>query len=209
MLMADFTQSPATREATSKWRRSMTIGSLCMIALGLYICSFPEDHSEWTSWSHRIAGAIKILIPRNGELSRYVHSVGAQVFVLGIQFSDIAKKVLSHDVLVWMGKTSFAVYLIHPLFIRTVLVWVMYGNVTLPQDYDESGKPLEPGILIWGKESGVTFTALALFYVVVYAASNYWTLHVEAWCVRVLDDLEALVLRKNALQAKSKQLLPK
>lgn len=151
-----------------------------------------------------------MVLPRNGELSRYVHSVGAQVFMLGIQFSDIAKKVLSHDVLVWMGKTSFAVYLIHPLFIRTVLVWVMYGSIALPQDYDEHGKPLEPGILIWGKESGVTFTALALFYVVVYVASNYWTLHVEAWCLRVLDGLEALVFRKSAPQAKSKQqLLPK
>ena len=151
IMMADFTQCPTTKEAVKKRRYLLSLGSSCMIILGLYICSFPEDHYEWASWSDGIAQASNMAIPISGELSRYIHSVGAQIFILGLHFSDLAKKALSNRLFVWMGKRSFAVYLIHPLFIRTVLVWVMYGTIKLPNDFDDYGKPIPPGILIWYK----------------------------------------------------------
>lgn len=208
-MMADFTQCPTTKEAVKKRQYLLSLGSSCMIILGLYICSFPEDHHEWASWSDRIAQASNMAVPKSGELSRYIHSLGAQIFILGLHFSDFAKKALSNRLFVWMGKRSFAVYLIHPLFIRTVLVWVMYGVIKLPNDYDDYGKPIPPGILVWYKGYWTTFAALSAFYIAVYVASAYWTRYVESWCSQVLDDLEVQMFTLKISQINRKALLPK
>lgn len=217
--MADFAQSLAIKEFTKKWRGLVAVASSCMILLGLYLCSFPETNYEWAHWSEGIATISNIIIPHDGELSRYVHSVGAQFLILGIEFSGTAKKALSSRTLGWMGKNSFAVYLIHPLFIRTVLVWLMYGTVKLPQDIDGVGHPIKPGILIWHKGYGSTFAALSAFYLTLYVASEYWSTYVESWCSRCLLGVENLMFttqspvnKKNLMftnPGKRKNLLPR
>lgn len=207
--MADIMKNPSIKNATREWRSLLAVASSCLIVLGLFLCSFPEEHHEWAKWSASIATIGNKFMAKGGELSRYVHSAGAQFLILGIQFSGVAKQVLSGKVLGWMGKNSFAVYLIHPLFIRTVLVWIMYGVVKLPHDLDDDGTPMEPGILIWYKGYGTTFAALTVFYLVLYVASDYWTTCVEAWCSRVLGDVETLVFTTKATQSNRTSLLPK
>lgn len=108
-----------------------------------------------------------------------------------------------------MGKVSFAVYLIHPLFLRTILVWMLYGLVSLPPDYDEDGKPIAPGILIPSGGPFRNFASILTFYLVSYTASTYWTLHVESWCAQVLAKLEAVMLAKENFQTNETELLPK
>ena len=132
-------------------------------------------------------------MPAGGELSRYVHSIGAQILILGILFSPVAQYALSHRVMGWMGKTSFAVYLIHPLFVRTILVWTLYGTLVPPQGHDKDGKPSGPIQMPFdGVKCGNIF-AFPIFYAVLYLGASYWVRYVDHWCGLVMQRLEALM----------------
>ena len=121
-------------------------------------------------------------MPSGGELSRYVHSVGVQILALGILFAPAAQHALSHRWIHWMGKTSFAVYLIHPLFIRTVLVWMLYGTLVPPQGFDQEGKPTGPTQMQWEGVRCSNFAAFPVFYVILYLGASYWVRYVDRGC---------------------------
>lgn len=92
-----------------------------------------------------------------------------------------------------MGKTSFAVYLIHPLFIRTILVWTLYGTLVPPQGYDQDGKPTGPIQMPFDGVKCGNILAFPIFYAVLYLGASYWVRYVDHWCGLVMQRLEAIM----------------
>lgn len=192
-MLAEIAQSSAIEKISHRWERAYAVIPWCLIALGLFVCSFPPEHSEWAGWSQALARFGKTFIPSGGELSRYVHSIGAQMLVLGVLFSPAAQRALSHRVIGWMGKTSFAVYLIHPLFIRTILVWTLYGTLIPPQGRDKDGKPTGPIQMPFDGVTCGNIFAFPVFYAILYLGASYWVQYVDHWCGLVMQRLESLM----------------
>ena len=192
-ILAEIAQSSAIEKISQRWERAYALVPWCLIGLGLFVCSFPPEHSEWSEWSKSLAHLAKTFMPAGGELSRYVHSIGAQILILGILFSPVAQYALSQRVIGWMGKTSFAVYLIHPLFVRTILVWTLYGTLVPPQGHDKDGKPTGPIQMPFdGVKCGNIF-AFPIFYAILYLGASYWVRYVDHWCGLVMQRLETLM----------------
>lgn len=191
--LAEITHSPALKEISHRWERAYTIVPWCLITLGLYVCSFPSEHPEWAAWSGVLARWGRKSIPKGGELSRYVHSIGAQMLMLGVFFSPAVQHVLSKKTIGWMGKTSFAVYLIHPLFIRTIFVWTLYGRFVPPRGQDKNGTPTGPIEMSWEGVKCGNIAAFPIFYAILYLAASYWVRYVDLWCGFVMQRLEALM----------------
>lgn len=192
-ILAEVAQSSAIEKISQRWERAYAIIPWCLMALGLFVCSFPPEHSDWSEWSQTLGHLGKTFMPAGGELSRYVHSIGAQILVLGIMFSPTAQYALSHRVIAWMGKTSFAVYLIHPLFIRTILVWTLYGTLVPPQGHDEHGKPTGPIQMQFDGVNCGNVIAFPIFYAMLYMGASYWVRYVDHWCGLVMSRLETLM----------------
>jgi peptidoglycan/LPS O-acetylase OafA/YrhL len=207
-ILAEISQSSAIEKRFQRWGRACAIIPWCLITLGLFVCSFPPEHAEWAAWSQGLARWGKMPIPSDSELSRYVHSVGAQMLVLGILFSPTAKHALSNKPMGWMGKTSFAVYLIHPLFIRTILVWTLYGTLVPPQGHDKHGKPTGPTRMSWSGVGISNIVAFPIFYAVLYLGASYWVKYVDPACGLLMQKLEALMLSGKQAHAQEK-VLPK
>lgn len=208
-ILAEITQSSAIEKISRRWERAYAIVPWCLITLGLYVCSFPSEHSEWTAWSSMLAGWGKMSMPRGGELSRYVHSVGAQMLVLGIFFSPTAQCALSNRWLAWMGKTSFAVYLIHPLFIRTILVWSLYGTLVPPQGFDKDGASTGPKQMTWQGVRCTSILAFPVFYAALYLGAAYWVKYVDHWCGVIMQKLEAIMFGGQKFTSPYDRGLPK
>lgn len=207
-ILAEISQSSTVENLSQRWERACAIIPWCLITLGLFVCSFPSENSEWTAWSQGLARWGKMSMPSGGELSRYVHSVGAQLLMLGILFSSAAKHALSNKLMGWMGKTSFAVYLIHPLFIRTILVWGLYGTLVPPEGHDKHGKPTGPSRMTWSGVGISNAAAFPLFYAILYIGAAYWVKYVEPACGLVMQKLETFMLSGKQAQPYDK-LLPK
>ena len=98
-----------------------------VLLTGMIIAGYPEKNAEWCLWSDylKILGA-KIFFP-GAELSRTWGSVGTTLMLLGMLYLPPLQASLSHPFLVWMGKVSFSIFLIHSFLVRSVFCWMLYG----------------------------------------------------------------------------------
>ncbi|KAL9002575.1 MAG: hypothetical protein Q9188_004504 [Gyalolechia gomerana] len=174
------------------------IGSATLITLGLFFCSYPEEHPEWARWSTKMVDLGHWIFPKLVEFARYYPGMGADMVATGIMFNTTAKTILSQRLLCWMGKLSWPVYLLHAPLIRTVLTWVLFGaSVRPPQGTDQDGNQLPPGWLPIANPWIVVF-AIPLFYVFLYRVAGFWAQYVDPWCTNVTQQFENMVFREDA-----------
>ena len=183
VLLAEMSFEPSVQEYAahhSKFRWAVT--SL-MTVLGLLFCSYPEADEDWVKWSrtlHQIGDAI---FPWGTEMARVYPAIGADLLLTSVFFSPVAQKALSSPVLVWLGRLSWPVYLIHNVLIRTVLTWMLYG-VTMPvqpegKDPEGNDWPISylPIAGLW-----IQVFAYPLFYCFLYRMAQLWLTHVDPLC---------------------------
>jgi len=161
------------------------------IIFGLMLASYPEKNPEWSPWSQFMEKWAYTFFPKESEIPRYYSGLGLIFIALGIHFSTSVKDVLANRYLLWFGKNSFAVYLLHGTLLRTVLVWMLFG-VTLPADVEVDGK-MEPGppLKICGRVGWYFWVSVWL--VLLYSVANQWTKHVDPFCARSTFRLEKYV----------------
>ena len=140
------------------------------------------------------------IFPKDNETARFYSGVGLICVAMGIHFSAGAKAFLSNGSLLWFGRNSFAVYLLHGSLLRTVLVW-MYFGLTVPGDVvqEEDGKTVLPGppLKICGRARWYFW--LPIWFVGLYWVANLWTRHVDPWCARLSERMVRYVFEDRAL----------
>ncbi|TVY44706.1 hypothetical protein LOCC1_G004622 [Lachnellula occidentalis] len=177
-----------------------------LIFLGLLLASYPEDEPQWIRWSAFMKETADWIFPADAKTARFYSGIGLQFVTLGIHFSPSAKTVLSNKYLLWFGKNSFAVYLLHGTLLRTVLVWLYYG-MHVPADVMVEDK-LERGILPLCGRVRFWFW-LPIWFVILYSLANLWTKYIDAWCAKVTEKLVKYVFKEPSEELDAeKRLLP-
>lgn len=173
-------------------RRALPI--LVLIA-GMIIAGYPEKNAEWCLWSKylKVLGA-KIFVP-GAELSRAWGSVGTSLMLLGILYLPPLQASLSHPFLVWMGKVSFSIFLIHSFLIRSVFCWMLYGYSVPVETTGEDGT-IHVGHLPPAK--GINLLIICcIFFPLLYFMGHLWTAHVESRCTELAQWLEDRMVGKD------------
>jgi hypothetical protein len=157
-----------------------------LIFIGLLLASYPEDKAQWMPWSRVMGQASIYIFPKDCETPRYYSGIGLELIALGIHFSPPVKNILSSKYLLWFGKNSFAVYLLHGALLRSVLVWMYFGISTPPDIIHEDGR-VEPGppLRICGRLR--FWFWMPIWFVMLYSIANLWTKHVDSWCGRITE----------------------
>ncbi|KAK8139022.1 hypothetical protein PG984_002402 [Apiospora sp. TS-2023a] len=191
VFLCDIQNTPAASDfIANRTRLSGLIASVCLIS-GLYVASYPEGHPEWATWSRYMHNVLVAIVPEKADYPRYGSGIGLELITLGIHFSPFIKDVLSGKYLLWLGKQSFAVYLLHGPLLRWVLCWMVYGT-RLPADVQNENGDWVPGqlkfpgahkLLIW----------LPLWVPLNYFVANLWTSYVDPWCARVTEQIISYV----------------
>jgi peptidoglycan/LPS O-acetylase OafA/YrhL len=187
--LCDLSQHPAHTNwlALHKWPQRFL--SPTLIFFGLFLASYPEFDGELVGWSRGMYTMSFYIFPADAEVPRFYSVIGLIFIALGIHFSTITKDLLSNKYLLWLGKNSFAVYLLHGSFIRTLFVWMQFGIHLPPDNVDEQGvhtpgEKLQPGgRLLW-------YFWLPIWFVMLYTAANYWTRYVDTWCAKLTKRME-------------------
>ena len=162
---------------------------ILLMAAGILISGYPEANAQWSTWSSLLQDLGNKIFCPGTELSRSWGSIGATLIMLGVLYSPTLQHGLSHPILVWMGKVSFAVFLIHSLLLRSVLCWMLFCFSTAPPDLtDEEGNvhtmPL-PRVGGFG-----LVIVIAIFFPIVYLCSHLWSTHVEPRCNQITQWIE-------------------
>lgn len=187
--------------AVRKWP-SRVLAPILML-LGLMLASYPESKPEWMAWSNFMTQmAAYIFPPDHPDTPRFYAGIGFTFIALGLQFSDLAKVVLSNKYLLWAGKNSFAVYVLHGTLMRTILVWMLYGIMYIPDMIKEDGTIEAAPYVKMGGQLRWYFW-VPVWFVIQYWLANLWTTYVDSFCARVTQNLE-----KHVFEEEEKSILP-
>jgi len=166
-----------------------------LLPLALFLCGYPDNNQEWTSWSSLLARVGAAITPENTELWRLYPSLGAQLLVIAIILSPTLQHLLTRPLFLELGKLSFPIYLIHGSLLRWALTWMVYACGTVRQE-TEAVMDGSPGV---GRNVAVAPTNVWVYAVVVpmwmagvLILAQLWNRHVEAWCAWVTKRVEEI-----------------
>lgn len=197
MFLADLSNHPSATEYAQKNRWISTIASPLLILIGLIIASYPEGEPQFAVWSTKLHSLLIYILPANSDVPRFSSGIGLEFLSLGIQYSPKVKDILSNKYLLWLGKNSFAVYLIHGTLLRIFLTWMLFG-ITLPDNVkNDKGELVEgPALEIAGPL--VQAVCIPIWFVGLYIVANYWTQYVDPFCAKMTQKSERYVFVEKA-----------
>ena len=207
ILLAEVSLDTDIQERVNRHPYLRSVLSAACIILGLFFCSYPEEKPEWARWSSFMMKLGHYIFPKAVEYARYYPGLGANILTVGVMFNTTAKAILSQRLLLFMGRLSWPVYLLHAPLIRTVLTWVLFGfSRRKDNGLDDKGHKLPPGWLQVAP-SMVIFIAVPCFYIFLYRVANLWASYVDPIAGKITQSLEDMVFRDDAKESSEKPLL--
>ncbi|KAJ6014931.1 hypothetical protein N7540_009522 [Penicillium herquei] len=215
MFLSDLSYEVSFKEFVDNHKWGRRIVAALLVSSGLFICSYPGEHPEWATWSNYMFKAAHYIFPPEVNIGKRYSAIGVDLIILAIYISPSTKDFLSNRLLLWLGKQSFAVYLVHGTLLRTVLCWMLYGISGQPWDgepvdsngqplLDENGEPLHPH---WLPIRGpwVVGISIPAWIALVYLCATLWTSYVDPFCAKMAHKLEKMMFQQDE---KSVETLP-
>jgi len=189
LLISDLSQHSPTQSLLSNHRRLFAyLASPLFLLFGLYIASYPQEHPDWMPWSAYLESLTPYVLPTHvHEFPRRFTAVGTDIAILGIFVSSAVRHALEHRWLMWLGKHSFAVYLIHGTILRTIGIWIVYGISGEPWTAAEKG---EKQVWLHKRGWGWVWISMAVFVGLTYAGAWVWMRYVDEGCARATQWIE-------------------
>ncbi|KAI9804833.1 MAG: hypothetical protein M1825_001201 [Sarcosagium campestre] len=198
MFMCDLSQHTPAQEFISSRRWAQTMLPVGLFVIGLLLASYPNENPEWSGWSSAMQRWADLRLPYGADYPHYFSAAGLDLIAMGIYLSPKAKEILSSRYLLWLGRYSFAVYLIHGTLLRTVLTWMLYGISGQPwiETVNDAGEKVNPAWL--PRRGPLAFCiSIPVWICIVYGAAYLWTTYVDALCVRITQRVEHFIFEEN------------
>ena len=169
-----------------------------LIFLGLFLMSHPSDHPQQAAWSAYLEDLGGKIFPPQGDLARTWGSVGCMVLIIGIIISPHARRLLSRKPLIWLGKVSFPIYLLHGTFMRSLLAWFTFAGQT-PAPFEIPAAEGETTTIYRYPQPGnfrILFS-IAVSMGCMLAGSHYWAKNVEPVFGKITKKAEEIMFGKG------------
>lgn len=206
-LLAELSQHRPTQNFITSYRRPLTYLVVPILLLfGGWVGSYPQEHEDWTDWSMKLHTWLKdpegdqsrgsFIVPLGSDIQRRSSAFFIYMVAISIFLAPALQRLLSHRFLLWLGRHSFAVYLVHGTLLRTVGIWIVYGISGQPWEWvglNEEGKPNPGQEWILPKSRTHKMMAIFVFTAVTYTAAWAWMRWVDTACARATMWLEKRV----------------
>jgi hypothetical protein len=164
--------------------------------------SYPAGFAEVATWSTWLRDFATKYFPSEAHmaLERIYGSLGGIMLIAGIIVSPHARWALSRPPLLWLGKVSFAIYLLHGMFLRTTFAWLLHlgQSKAFVTDHDPTGAEIlvERYPLPGPVQQAVATVAMGIC---VGVASHFWNLKLEPIFAKITGRLESIVAVKAGM----------
>ncbi|KAI9797693.1 MAG: hypothetical protein M1833_005354 [Piccolia ochrophora] len=198
MFIADLSNHPPAQDYISSRRWTRTLASPALMLVGLYLCSYPGENPEWAGWSRPMLTWSTYIFPAESDVYRFYSGLGLNFITVAIYLSPTVKDILASKYLLWLGKNSFAVYLLHGTLLRTVLAWMFYGITAPPyvEVLNDEGKLVPPpGLPL--KSRWIRAVCLPIWFGILYLSAHLWTTYVDSLCARWTQRFEQWAFQED------------
>jgi len=135
------------------------------------------------------------ILPAERESPRGAMALGCQLLVLCIIMSPWLRRLLSARPLLWLGKVSFGIYLLHGPILRSLFTICLYFGSTL-QPFAVDGEPDVMELRYPVPGAFRTACSLVIFVTTVGCAAHVWTTKMEPIFAKISKNAEQLMFAK-------------
>ncbi|KAG9505046.1 hypothetical protein J7337_002012 [Fusarium musae] len=195
VFMNDLHNSRLSQRISWSKSRYIPFFGFLSVAVGLFIASFPEGRIELAPWSHWQNQILSAIVPKDSEFPKFASSFGFCLLTIGGVLLPGYADILSHRVLVWLGKRSFAVYLLHGTLLRWLLTWMVYGNSLSPTLQVQQPEVASPKL----EYAGNTWLLFCLppWLGLLYGLAEIWTTYIDTAAERFTNQLVAYIRQEE------------
>ena len=159
--------------------------------------SFPAEYHKVAPWSRWLLDLHYKVFPQYAFVDRAWPTIGASLLCFAIIMSPHLRKLLSRRPLVWLGKISFPLYLLHGTFMRTILAWLLFARQHLVEMEERNGEetfvvkkyPL-PGLPTF-------LVVMPIFFPILFFATHMWANKVEPHFGAITKTVEDICFGKR------------
>ncbi|KAI9737035.1 MAG: hypothetical protein M1834_000625 [Cirrosporium novae-zelandiae] len=180
MILAELSMNPIT----VKPPKELDIFTIPLAIIGLFLCSFPTEYADTSNWSSFLMWLGMFIFPAGGDQGRFWSGIGAQLLCLAVLFSPTLKRLLTHPFLMWLGASSFPIYLLHGPLVRSLLAWMTFGVGAMnfhpqPPPPTPEGEEPPPPQYIPMPPGWTLCVILPAFAIALLSLCHVWTMRIE------------------------------
>ncbi|KAL1886047.1 hypothetical protein Cpir12675_006893 [Ceratocystis pirilliformis] len=190
-LMSDIQNSGPANEFVNNNKALSRILSIFFILASFWLGSYPEANANFASWSRDLDSLFSSITMPGTEIHRFSSCMGVVFLVIGLHFAPGMRDMLSNRYFLWLGKMSFAVYLLHGCLMRTALTWLVYGFNVPADTHTETGEFIR-GIIDYPGHWHL-FMVLIFWIPLNYVVAYMWTSYVDPWAARLTERMVSVV----------------
>ena len=199
IMLAELTQTslPQKVSAVSK------ILAPPLAIFSLLLMSFTDNSPDKAPWNSALYDFGLKYLPgdTSGALARTYGSIGGALLIVSIIVSPYFRWILSRKPLQWLGKVSFAIYLLHGMVLRSVFAWVLFVGAEKVEiremDADQTWRAHYRFPIPGGLRCGV---ATIIAFLVIFGASQVWNTKIEPLFGKITLRLEKLVTGQSGIE---------
>ena len=173
-----------------------------LFILALVLMSFPGDYQNQTKWSRLLLQLHQRIFPPLSPLDRTWPTLGALLLCFTVVMTPFLRRALSVKWLLWLGRISFPIYLLHGPLMRSILAWLLFANQTLVEMEDHIGSEAQP-VMRYPIPNKATFiVVMPVFFAVLLTAANFWAQKVEPHFGTMTKRAEEIMFGKKDVAAR-------
>ena len=170
-----------------------------LTVISLVLMSFPAEYQKEQTWCRFLLNLHYKIFPTYAFVDRTWPTMGSSLLCFTIIMSPHLRKILSKRPLLWLGKISFPLYLLHGSFMRSILSWLLFAKQSLVEFEEQNGSETYV-IMKYPLPGASTFCiVLPIFFAVLFLATQFWATKIEPHFGAVTKLLEDIMFGKREI----------
>lgn len=177
-----------------------------LVLVALVLMSFPAEYQKEKPWCRYLLSLHFKIFPKFAFVDRTWPTMGAALLCFTVIMSPHLRKFLSLPPLLWLGKISFPLYLLHGSFMRSILSWLLFAKSKLVQFQEQNGDQRYIVMKYPLPGAGTFFIVFLIFFPILFTATHLWATRLEPQFGLVTKAIEEVLFGKK--EAPKPTILP-
>jgi len=156
------------RLSDSKKNLFTSIATKLTFLLGIFFLCYPDEQADKSPGYMTLAASVPKVYYDSGMIDKYWLCIGSFLLVGSVACSPTLQKPFTTALAQYLARISFALYLVHPIFLHSIGMKMLYRVLEAPEGWTgQEGEKYQPTEWVYGTtfvQAVILCTALSIWF---------------------------------------------